>query len=632
MSLWKFNTVRPGDRTRESQVEKFFNSQDERATPLIREGIQNSLDADPDDRKIRVRITLGVHPPPQARTIWQRYAAGLQPHLDSMGGKLPDSPKPNETMRFLVFEDFETSGLGGDSGQWEYQEGQKNGFFEFFRAEGVSTKEGSSRGRHGVGKFVFMAASRVRTVFGLTKRQDDQRELLMGTTVLRHHTIHDKHYMPDGWFGRHDPFQELNVLPIEDVEQLEQFKQDFRLSRTNETGLSILVPWLDDNVTRETLIHAVIEGYFYPLMKDDLCVEIVDEHDELEVIDHATIRSVVARQGEAYVKKLSARLELAAAAIAAPQLIQLNPPNPSGGPKWSGDCFTEESIQLIREKLGSGELVALLCPTRVILKGDRTQQPCHFAVYLRKDLQSSEYDVHFIRQGILVSEVKSRKVAGLRALVVIHDGPLAKFLGDAENPAHTEWQSERVKHYSFNKMTIDYVTNSLMEILHHTQPDDKQPDPLPMKDLFFVKDDLEPTKTKQKKARAKPGTEPEEMPELPKPPMKSYAVTKIEGGFVVRAGQGSPPESLTILMAYDTHKGNAFKKYHPADFQLDKGGVNVESIGVEIKEYDANRLKADVLSPQFEIKVQGFDINRDLVVDVHARKPTAVTEEDDDAA
>jgi len=46
---WTFKEAGPGDRARESQVEKFFNSDAvaNRANAIVREGIQNSLDAAP---------------------------------------------------------------------------------------------------------------------------------------------------------------------------------------------------------------------------------------------------------------------------------------------------------------------------------------------------------------------------------------------------------------------------------------------------------------------------------------------------------------------------------------------------------------------------------------------------------
>jgi len=452
---WRFNTVRPGDRTRESQVEKFFKAEGDRADPIVREGIQNSLDAAPDDKIVRVRLTLGARKTADGLSLWKKYAAELEPHLNALGDKLADPPQSSDAFRFLVFEDFETSGLKGDPAQWQIVEGVKNGFFEFFRAEGVSTKEGSSRGRHGVGKFVFMAASRVRTIFGLTRR-DDGRELLMGTTVLRHHHLDGTHYMPDGWYGLDDPNAEHNVLPLENDPAIAAFKQDFHVSRNTESGLTIVVPWLDPVVQRNSLIRAVVEGYFFPLMRNLLVVEVVDENGDCEKIDHVTLRDVVDRQGEEYTRQVLPRLKLAEEALQAKSFVALQqPPGENSAPKWSSECFTSENIADIRAKTNGGEMLALKVPTRIRRKGERASEESSFEIFLRREQGSGEFDAHFIRQGILVSEVRPRRVPGLRAIVSIDDGPLATFLGDAENPAHTEWLSEHVKQYSFNKATID---------------------------------------------------------------------------------------------------------------------------------------------------------------------------------
>src|SRR5439155_24330506 len=116
-------------------------------------------------------------------------------------------PTPGESFRYLVFEDFGTSGLTGDPAQWWPDEhGEPNPFFNYFRAEGISDKHDGARGRHGVGRLVFMFASRVRSIFGLTRRKNGagSEELLMGTTVLRNHWFGQKPYLPDGWFGVRD--------------------------------------------------------------------------------------------------------------------------------------------------------------------------------------------------------------------------------------------------------------------------------------------------------------------------------------------------------------------------------------------------------------------------------------------
>lgn len=42
----------------------------------------------------------------------------------------------------------------------------------------------------------------------------------------------------------------------------------------------------------------------------------------------------------------------------------------------------------------------------------------------------------FIRDGIVISDVRSRLMRDVYAIVAIDDAPLTGFLGDAENPAY----------------------------------------------------------------------------------------------------------------------------------------------------------------------------------------------------
>src|SRR5690606_12803163 len=204
---WSFKEATPGDRARESQVEKFFSSDAvrNRANAVVREGIQNSLDAGSNDESIHVRITLGEWSPTETRTRQALYERGFTEHSTAEGvrTKIASLPKAGDKFRFMVFEDFGTFGLKGDPAEWWPDEhGDSGAFFKYFRAEGMSGKADGARGRHGVGRLVFMFASRTRTMYGLTRRDgaDGPEELLMGTSVLRNHRVNSVPYLPDGWF------------------------------------------------------------------------------------------------------------------------------------------------------------------------------------------------------------------------------------------------------------------------------------------------------------------------------------------------------------------------------------------------------------------------------------------------
>src|SRR6185503_13954178 len=70
---------------------------------------------------------------------------------------------------------------------------------------------------------------------------------------------------------------------------------------------------------------------------------------------------------------------------------------------------------------------------------------------------------HFIRRGITIPEVRSNGDKPARALIVVDDHQLSTFLGDAENPAHSDW-SERADKirtlYDHGAWTLRFVKHS----------------------------------------------------------------------------------------------------------------------------------------------------------------------------
>ena len=64
-------------------------------------------------------------------------------------------------------------------------------------------------------------------------------------------------------------------------------------------------------------------------------------------------------------------------------------------------------------------------------------QASHFKVFLKRDLGLENHRAAFIREGLIVTDAVKTKLNGVYAIAVIDYKPLATFLGDAENPAHT---------------------------------------------------------------------------------------------------------------------------------------------------------------------------------------------------
>src|SRR5688572_10787857 len=131
MSKWHFKKQRPGDTTREPIQGEFFSTDaiSNTAEALVREGIQNSLDARLEDKTVKVRIFISGQQKALSAEKLQPYLDGAWPHLQARQNGLRNAPSVAEPCPYLVFEDFGTTGLGGNPAQWHKIERTKNGFF-----------------------------------------------------------------------------------------------------------------------------------------------------------------------------------------------------------------------------------------------------------------------------------------------------------------------------------------------------------------------------------------------------------------------------------------------------------------------------------------------------------------------
>ncbi len=113
MVAWVFPRQRPREKHRDPIQGEFFTTEsiDSVADSVVRESVQNSLDAKASDSSepIEVRFTIGNVPSTQVAM----FLEGLWPHVaacDKVAGAL----EKDSMVRFLAVEDFFTTGLRGD--------------------------------------------------------------------------------------------------------------------------------------------------------------------------------------------------------------------------------------------------------------------------------------------------------------------------------------------------------------------------------------------------------------------------------------------------------------------------------------------------------------------------------------
>lgn len=638
--IWHYKKLQKGDTVRDPIQGEFFATEaiENSADALIREGIQNSLDARRETSAtpwgkevLRVRVRISGSQGAVSSEIAGWLLSGNWSHLQTPGNGLHQAPEPKQPCTFLSFEDFGTTGLSGEPDQWRKIAGTENRFFNFFRAEGHSDKSETDRGRWGVGKTVFPRASRISSFWAVTKRISDGEALLMGRTILKSHDLTDgTTYVPDGYFG-HIAVDSSIVLPVEDNRWIRRFCETFKLMRGDEPGLSIIVPYYDeDEITVETVTHAVVVGYFFPILSGELIVEIVSPDNSVTTLDQSNLADAASKFERS--RPLMPVIQLSEWARNLPKtdLVTLNRPPGNRAPRWAPELFPEGSIESLRNRFKAGERLAVRV-TMPVREKKRELQWSYFDVFLANDGSDKRGRPIYVRDGITISDVRGRTTHGVASLVLITDRPLATLLGDSENPAHTQWQKD-CSHYRHKYETgvanIEFVANSVAEILRLITESDAEEDPTVLIDLFSLPMPKKEDSTKAKKKKPKKADEPEatneDKPDLQPSKPKGFRVSKSKGGFSVTSGdpEAPQPEQLQIEVAYDDRTRNPLKSWYRTDFDLAKLTIAVpDELAGNAKVISAtgNHLIVKVLNPEFRINVTGFDERRNLYVRVLAK-------------
>lgn len=616
MASWHFKEHDGfGDINQSSSAEAFEGSAVKGlATSVVRESVQNVLDV-PLDRTRPARVRFTIVQPSASFNAGSGWFEGLIDHLQHSGAGVPDAPKPHEPCRYLLIEDFNTCGLVGDY-RAPYVPGTENNFVNFLYHDGLTGKVEKKLGSRGVGKIVLLLASRARTIFAYTIRAGDTpgNPLLVGKSLLKFRRVSGKLYEPAGYFVESwedgKPRQ-----PVADDARLAGFREDFTLSRSNETGLSVVVPYVDPGVTLDEIRRAVVEEYHFAILSGRLVVEI-SNGSSVGRIDADHIPDV----GD---DELAARVALASYAISNPEPALQTVAPPAGEVQKLGETLVPDTVREgVLDALNQHERVAVRCNLHIHPKdGPPVAGFCD--VYFEHAENVHQRPV-FVRELLPISG-EGRPCSQLRALVLIRPGPLADLLRAAEGANHTQWSPRTdnfKKAYKGRLGEIDFVStcvNRLVEIARGNATE-----PVGGISTFFFSAPLDDDGGKSKqKGKKKPGPKPEK-PDVPDDPTEpvGYLFSQEPGGFTIRGDTEKPvPTRITVRVAYDVIRGSPWSDYDPDDFDLRKikGDVKVVVSGAEIERPDpGNRLVIKPKSVDFEVVVTGFNESLDLIVDHRA--------------
>jgi hypothetical protein len=612
---WYFKLFIPGDNLSDPKfTEALFSGDDESALArsLVREAIQNSLDAKrPDAPIVTVRLTLRRGATAVLPGASNRFTGGIWPHLKASNSGLSSPPSRDATVPCLIVEDFGTHGLRGDPEHWQPTGVEKNGYFLFFRALGRSGKSDEDRGRWGVGKFVFPMCSRAHTIWGYTVPSTTNRALLMGRTVLDTHEVQGDSFHPDGHWGiKRDPSSNF-VSPVTDLGLQQDFRRTFGLERSTEPGLSVVIPWVLPDVTGGNLVRATVTEYFLPIFKKQLRVIVSDDESETTIDDRsiADLASLVSKP----ISK--ARLELARRVTSGDML-------PFKWPKmfsyedtdWSRNGLPPDLLSDMREALEAEMAISVAFSLKVRRKDTGAIDTGKLFVHLQRVEGLGSAKPLIVREGISISAEKTKSVVDHVAIITADDGPVATLIGDAETPAHEELRPNLIKDkYTYHQKVTSFVREAPWSLLRTMREADQSDDPLLLSPYFPLQsaDGRRGPKVDPQKR----GGSPPIVPSIPRSPRR-FRITRVEGGFKVRSNpeHAIRPAEVRVLVAYDVRRGNPLKRYRSFDFDLAAKPIAIELSGCELISARGNELGVSIVADTFSVEVTGFDSHRDLIV------------------
>ena len=294
---WKFLAKHPGmGKARNPLGDEFFTDAEllTDASSLVREAIQNSLDAKADEEEVLlVRFKIGQRKFEQSQP---KPFIGLEAHTVASLG--PDSGLIDSECRYLVYEDFNTVGLLGDSSLDLASSSlpkREQSYTYFVHYEGEGSKDEGSRGKWGVGKVVFPKISKIKAHFNYSVRDAQhapcgKTNVLIGQSVLKFHEVQGTAFQPDGWFA-----EQMEGVPIPfSGEAAQGFVEEWGVTRrVDETGLSVVVPYISGDLRIAQFRDAVIRQYFLPIVAGEIACTFEDESGTSFTLDSNNILSVI---------------------------------------------------------------------------------------------------------------------------------------------------------------------------------------------------------------------------------------------------------------------------------------------------------------------------------------------------
>jgi hypothetical protein len=639
---WHFRRMRPSEQNRDPTEGEHFRG-DEPVASIVRETIQNSLDAKADkERPVRVVFHIVGKEAALDPDISSCWLQGLRPHLEAREkaeGYLLDEP-----MTFIAIEDFGTRGLEGDpmaAGSDELHGEGPHDFYYFFRNVGITGKHAGEKGSWGLGKSVLPEISKIGCFLGWTRRCENPQNLLMGQSVSKIHHVasptSDNRVKHDatGFFGldavRLDDHD--FIVPVTEQACIKKFKNHFSLLRNvsengaSNAGLSLVIPFPRDELIEKDVetqfIINIVEHYAYPILRGKLIVDI-RRQNKARRLDPDNLLKVVSQLKRHRNQDLHRFVQLVTKVVepGLPTVKLSYPALPSKQKNnWDELKASEAEMEKQRRTYLSGLPIGFQIPVSI---RPRSKKPVlTFAIIYFQRWEGSDCEhLTFIREGLSIPSVRSQLARDNIVMVIIEDPPLANLLRDAENPAHTNWLPKArrlLANYVGGQAVINFLKKA-PSILQRKLMDTCQENDVDILNDYFPLSGPGPTNRKKSTGDGAGDSTGADGPDSLPPKQKPFHLKLYKDGFKLARNQKQSLKTrfLTLNVAFDCASGNPFQAWEPFDFDFKEDIIQFEIRGGRILGYQQNQLEIEILKDRFQFTATGFarggSAVRDLVV------------------
>jgi hypothetical protein len=395
--------------------------------------------------------------------------------------------------------------------------------------------------------------------------------------------------------------------PIESGTVMKEFIKATGITRKNEPGLSIVVPFPINEFTPRSLSDAAILHYFYPIIEGRLIIEIVGIKGELNIIDDSNIENLAKGINQEIAELISFTKKVQKATKKPCDIKPITYRMGNYGDILGAQKFDAGELKNQKDRFLEGEIITVDVPVETQLK--KTGEVTCSSVKLFLQKTNGKGMDFYIRQGISVYE-NSRFMPSTPciALLLADEGEIAELLRKAEGPAHSTWMQNKcraVKIYVNAPDAIGYVKSLLSSMQGLLGSGSEIDDESILADDF--PDDI-----------GDDDDDDEDDLDIEGKPAMLDLSRDSNGTLTIKANENADlhagKDCALTLYFVSTTRG---AKWRPFDFNL--RNMTVKEQGTKILSREKNVMKF-VLNPNMEITIEGFDRNKDLKANVKLPK------------